>query len=121
MSSRSHDYGSDMLSDWLSTTKEKQDEYKEPILGAMSNKVDDLTTFVYKIYKDTRIRADVMPICLDVMEMLYFTRQLWFYRLKERYFINEEACRVFEKLMKHPNQHPDLCHQKNKLSTLSVC
>ncbi|CAH1982944.1 unnamed protein product [Acanthoscelides obtectus] len=46
----------------------------------MSNKVDDLTTFIYKFEKDTRIRADVMPICMDVMEMLYLTRRRWFYR-----------------------------------------
>nr|CAI5820191.1 unnamed protein product [Callosobruchus analis]CAI5820264.1 unnamed protein product [Callosobruchus analis] len=67
----------------------------------VSNKVDDLTTFVFKFEKDTRIRAQVMPVCLDIMEMLYLTKKMWFYRFKEIYAINEEACKVFGKLMRH--------------------
>ncbi|CAH1982945.1 unnamed protein product [Acanthoscelides obtectus] len=67
----------------------------------MSNKVDDLTTFIYKFEKDTRIRADVMPICMDVMEMLYLTRRRWFYRMKEIYSTNEDSSRAFRTLMRH--------------------
>nr|CAH7753660.1 unnamed protein product [Callosobruchus chinensis] len=67
----------------------------------VTNKVDDLTTLVFKFEKDTRIRANVMPICLDIMEMLYLTKKVWFYRFKEIYCMNKMARRVFGKLMKH--------------------
>ncbi|XP_074039870.1 uncharacterized protein [Leptinotarsa decemlineata] len=65
------------------------------------NDVDDLNTFIVKFEKESKIKATIIPLCMDILEMLYLTRNQWFFELKVLYTNNNEALSVFKRLMKN--------------------
>ncbi|KAJ8945708.1 hypothetical protein NQ314_009070 [Rhamnusium bicolor] len=75
------------------------------ILSTLDNKlpvttrVDDLNAFVTKYERECRVKATIRPLCLDILEVLYMTRDKWFFELKTVYNQNEEALDVFKSLM----------------------
>ncbi|KAG5889963.1 hypothetical protein JTB14_020251 [Gonioctena quinquepunctata] len=66
----------------------------------LMNNVDDLNTFIVKFEKESKIKASISPVCLDILEMLYLTRNQWFFDLKNLYNNNQEALKVFKQLIK---------------------
>ncbi|XP_018568447.1 uncharacterized protein LOC108908794 [Anoplophora glabripennis] len=75
------------------------------ILKTLDNKlpvitqVDDLNTFVTKYERECMIKVSIRPLCLDILEALYLTRDKWFFELKTVYIQSEEALNVFKSLM----------------------
>lgn len=75
------------------------------ILKTLDNKlpvitrVDDLNTFVTKYERECMIKVSIRPLCLDILEALYLTRDKWFFELKTVYVQSEEALNVFKSLM----------------------
>lgn len=65
----------------------------------LENIVDDLTTLASKVEHESKIKASIIPLCLDVLEMMYILRKDWFLEFKEIYSVNEEAIYIFEKLI----------------------
>ncbi|CAG9856169.1 unnamed protein product [Phyllotreta striolata] len=66
----------------------------------INNNVEDLKTFVAKFERECPIKVSIIPLCVEIMEMLYLTRKEWFYSLKELYVNTKEALRVFNKLIR---------------------
>lgn len=75
------------------------------ILKTLDNKlaietvVDDLKTLTAKFEYESKIKVSILPLCLDILEMMYLTRKDWFFEFKEIYCVSEEALFIFEKLM----------------------
>ncbi|KAJ8956748.1 hypothetical protein NQ318_014105 [Aromia moschata] len=65
----------------------------------LTTRVDDLNTFVTKYEKECRVKVSIRLLCLDILEVLYLTREKWFFELKMVYIQNEEALRVFKALI----------------------
>lgn len=75
------------------------------ILKTLDNKLpiitraDDLNTFVTKYERECMMKVSIRPLCLDILEALYLTRDKWFFELKTVYVQSEEALNVFKSLM----------------------
>lgn len=75
------------------------------ILNTIDNKlfletvVDDLTTVATKVEHELKIKASIVPLCLDVLEVMYLMRKDWFFEFKDIYGINEETSFIFKKLV----------------------
>lgn len=75
------------------------------ILNTVENKlflesvVDDLTTLATKIEHELKIKASIVPLCLNVLEIMYILRKDWFFEFKDIYSINDEALYAFKKLI----------------------
>uniref|UniRef100_A0A6P7FS89 Uncharacterized protein LOC114333479 n=1 Tax=Diabrotica virgifera virgifera TaxID=50390 RepID=A0A6P7FS89_DIAVI len=67
----------------------------------INNSVDDLKTFVMKFEKESRIRGSILNLSCEILEILYLTRQTWFFSLKNVYSFNQEALEVFKMLMQN--------------------
>ncbi|CAH1100265.1 unnamed protein product [Psylliodes chrysocephalus] len=65
----------------------------------INNNVEDLKAFVTKFEKESRIKVSILPICIEILELMYLTRKEWFYSLKKLYIISNEAMKVFKKLI----------------------
>lgn len=62
--------------------------------------VDDLTTLATKFEHNYKIKASILPLCLNVLEMLYLTRNEWFVEFKTLYALTKETSFIFTKLMR---------------------
>lgn len=66
---------------------------------AIETLVDDLKTLTAKFEYESKVKASILPLCLDILEMMYITRKDWFFEFKHIYNVSEETILVFEKLM----------------------
>lgn len=99
------------VQDWLQQRTGKVYTYRDlllreiEILKTLDNKlaletiVDDLTTLAAKFEHESKIKTTIIPLCLDVLEMMYLMRRVWFFEFRKLYSVNEEALFVFEKLI----------------------
>ncbi|KAJ8923215.1 hypothetical protein NQ315_001770 [Exocentrus adspersus] len=65
----------------------------------ITTRVDDLNTFVTKYERESMLKVSIRPLCLDILEALYLSRDKWFFDLKSVYVQNEEALKVYKSLM----------------------
>lgn len=66
---------------------------------SLESVVDDLKTLATKFENDSKIKASIIPLCLDVLEMMYLTRKDWFSEFRDIYNVSEEALFIFQKLI----------------------
>lgn len=66
---------------------------------ALETVVDDLCTLTAKFEQESKIKATIIPCCLNVLEMIYIFRKKWFFEFKELYSMNNEAEFIFQKLI----------------------
>lgn len=65
----------------------------------VTTRVDDLNAFATKYERECMMKISIRPLCLDILEALYLTRDKWFFELKTVYVQTEEALNVFKSLM----------------------
>ncbi|XP_068913392.1 uncharacterized protein [Tenebrio molitor] len=68
---------------------------KLPITTAL----DDMDVIIEKYVKETRLKANVRPLCLKILECAYMERNNWFEELKIIYSQNKECVVVFRHLV----------------------
>ncbi|XP_044758947.1 uncharacterized protein LOC123316786 [Coccinella septempunctata] len=65
----------------------------------MSTIVDDINTIIELHVRETRLKANVRPLCLEIVQLMYLCRKTWFAELKSIYSQNEESFLVLKFLM----------------------
>ncbi|KAK9883731.1 hypothetical protein WA026_001919 [Henosepilachna vigintioctopunctata] len=61
--------------------------------------VDDINTVIELHVRESRLKANVRPLCLEILQLIYICRKRWFTELKNLYCQNEDSFLVFKFLM----------------------
>ncbi|RZC42224.1 hypothetical protein BDFB_012119 [Asbolus verrucosus] len=61
--------------------------------------LDDLDVIIEKYIRESRLRANVRPLCLKILEYIYMERVRWFEELKDIYNQNKDCVIVFQSLI----------------------
>ncbi|XP_045476530.1 uncharacterized protein LOC123682141 [Harmonia axyridis] len=65
----------------------------------MSTIVDDINTIIELHVREIRLKANIRPLSLEIVQLLYICRKTWFHELKNIYSQNEESFLVLKFLI----------------------
>ncbi|EFA07697.1 hypothetical protein TcasGA2_TC002173 [Tribolium castaneum] len=65
----------------------------------MTTVLDDMDVIIEKYMSESRLKGSIRPLCLKILEYVYFERKKWFQQLKEIYSQNKECMNVFQHLI----------------------
>ncbi|XP_044253840.1 uncharacterized protein LOC123004562 [Tribolium madens] len=65
----------------------------------MTTVLDDMDVIIEKYMSESRLKGSIRPLCLNILEYVYFERKKWFKQLKEIYSQSKECMVVFQHLI----------------------